>query len=87
MKKLNLELKADAVPDADAKPKEGREDELVRNLYRNWTVMQQNVNAVYDSALDKRVANPRPGVKQILEKKSGLFRMNLMGKCFGMEVG
>ena len=58
-----------------------RDEEVMFSLYTHWTQMQQNVNAVYDSALDKRTATPRPGVKQILEKKTGLFRMNLMGKC------
>ena len=58
----------------------GSDGDLLQGLYKHWTVMQQNVNAVYDGALNKLAANPRAGVKQILEKKTGLFRMNLMGR-------
>ena len=77
---LTEEVDDDDDKDNDGRPKRhARDEELIFSLYTHWTMLQQNVNAVYDSALDKRTAVPRPGVKQILEKKTGLFRMNLMG--------
>ena len=78
MRKLNLPLTEEE--EENVRPKHERDEEAMFALYTHWTMMQQNVNAVYDSALDKRTATPRPGVKQLLEKKTGLFRMNLMGK-------
>ncbi|KAF4472818.1 DNA-directed RNA polymerase I subunit RPA1 [Fusarium albosuccineum] len=53
-------------------------------LHEAWTELQEGVNALVD-----RNANPmrgaaaarnEDGIKQILEKKEGLFRKNLMGK-------
>ncbi|KAK6054397.1 RNA polymerase Rpb1, domain 2 [Cooperia oncophora] len=45
-----------------------------------YLALQQRVNAIYDEELDKHDQNRIPGIKQILEKKQGLFRMNMMGK-------
>ncbi|GIQ86444.1 DNA-directed RNA pol I, largest subunit, partial [Kipferlia bialata] len=41
--------------------------------------LQEAVNGLLDSATAS-VRNPRPGIRQLIEKKEGLFRMNLMGK-------
>ncbi|KAL8612111.1 hypothetical protein ACOMHN_013990 [Nucella lapillus] len=47
-----------------------------------WTQLQSHVNSLIDSDLDKLTlqATKPPGVRQILEKKEGLFRMHMMGK-------
>lgn len=42
-------------------------------------VLQESVNAFIDSPPNP-AQRPEPGVKQTLEKKEGLFRMNMMGK-------
>ena len=42
--------------------------------------LQQEVNVLVDSNMEKSLNNKAPGAKQRLEKKSGLFRQNIMGK-------
>ncbi|PIO60989.1 RNA polymerase Rpb1, domain 2 [Teladorsagia circumcincta] len=49
-------------------------------MHNAYLQLQQRVNAIYDEELDKHDQNRIPGIKQILEKKQGLFRMNMMGK-------
>jgi DNA-directed RNA polymerase I subunit RPA1 len=47
-----------------------------------WTQLQNSVNCYIDSAKDPNpLSNSAPaGIRQLLEKKEGLFRMNMMGK-------
>ncbi|GMR34290.1 hypothetical protein PMAYCL1PPCAC_04485, partial [Pristionchus mayeri] len=52
-------------------------DECMHNAYLN---LQLRMNAIYDEGLNKADPAHIPGIKQILEKKQGLFRMNMMGK-------
>ncbi|GMT13457.1 hypothetical protein PFISCL1PPCAC_4753, partial [Pristionchus fissidentatus] len=52
-------------------------DECMHNAYLN---LQTRMNAIYDEGLNKADPAHIPGIKQILEKKQGLFRMNMMGK-------
>ncbi|XP_059155055.1 DNA-directed RNA polymerase I subunit RPA1-like [Physella acuta] len=52
----------------------------VQKLMASWLRLQSKVNVVLDSELDKLSEEKCPGVKQILEKKAGLFRMHMMGK-------
>ncbi|OHT03727.1 DNA-directed RNA polymerase I subunit rpa1 [Tritrichomonas foetus] len=42
--------------------------------------LQNNVNAFFDNTLAKSTKKLPHGIRQILEKKEGLFRKNLMGK-------
>ena len=44
-----------------------------------WCQLQGAVNVVMDSSKEKKKSVPN-GIKQILERKEGLFRMNMMGK-------
>lgn len=53
---------------------------IVDKLSNSLTRLQTLVNAVVDSDLDKLSSDSNPGIKQILEKKEGLFRKNMMGK-------
>lgn len=45
-----------------------------------WLQLQQLVNNLYDSDLDKINSDTPAGLKQLLEKKEGLFRKHMMGK-------
>ena len=50
-----------------------------------WIDLQNAVNAYIDSSKEANAklasaANAAPGIRQGLEKKEGLFRMNMMGK-------
>lgn len=49
-------------------------------LQNAWVELQQNVNAFMDSSLSKLTADSIPGIRQLLEKKEGLFRKHMMGK-------
>ncbi|KAJ2390774.1 hypothetical protein H4S02_001675 [Coemansia sp. RSA 2611] len=53
-------------------------------VINTWVRLQQSVNNAMDSSknptLSKSGKAPDPGIRQILEKKEGLFRQNMMGK-------
>uniref|UniRef100_A0A3P8X3I2 DNA-directed RNA polymerase subunit n=1 Tax=Cynoglossus semilaevis TaxID=244447 RepID=A0A3P8X3I2_CYNSE len=53
---------------------------LTDKLYNMWIRLQTHVNIVFDSDMDKMMTEKFPGVRQILEKKDGLFRKHMMGK-------
>ncbi|MES1902218.1 MAG: DNA-directed RNA polymerase I subunit RPA1, partial [Paramarteilia canceri] len=56
-------------------------------LSENWFNLQNKINALYDS--DKDITSSIAkinGAKQILEKKEGLFRMNMMGKRVNFSI-
>ncbi|TRY91177.1 hypothetical protein DNTS_006106 [Danionella cerebrum] len=53
---------------------------LTDKLYNSWIRLQSLVNIVFDSDLDKMTTEKFPGIRQLLEKKEGLFRKHMMGK-------
>ncbi|KAM5318934.1 DNA-directed RNA polymerase I subunit RPA1 [Glossophaga mutica] len=53
---------------------------LTDKLYNIWIRLQSHVNIVFDSEMDKLMVEKYPGIRQILEKKEGLFRKHMMGK-------
>ncbi|XP_056626087.1 DNA-directed RNA polymerase I subunit RPA1 [Triplophysa dalaica] len=53
---------------------------LTDKLYNVWIRLQTHVNIVFDSEMDKMMMEKYPGVRQVLEKKEGLFRKHMMGK-------
>ncbi|AWP12514.1 DNA-directed RNA polymerase [Scophthalmus maximus] len=53
---------------------------LTDKLYNIWIRLQAHVNIVFDSDMDKLMTDKYPGIRQILEKKDGLFRKHMMGK-------
>ncbi|KAJ2616978.1 hypothetical protein EV177_000779 [Coemansia sp. RSA 1804] len=57
---------------------------LFERVVNDWVQLQQAVNNVVDSSknptLGKNGKAPDPGIRQLLEKKEGLFRQNMMGK-------
>ncbi|XP_056410396.1 DNA-directed RNA polymerase I subunit RPA1 isoform X2 [Hyla sarda] len=55
-------------------------DSLTDKLYNAWVRLQSHVNMVFDSEMDKVTSEKYPGIRQLLEKKEGLFRKHMMGK-------
>ncbi|XP_042331247.1 DNA-directed RNA polymerase I subunit RPA1 [Sceloporus undulatus] len=53
---------------------------IADKLYNIWIRLQSRVNILFDSDMDKMLTEKYPGVRQILEKKDGLFRKHMMGK-------
>uniref|UniRef100_A0A7E4WCR3 DNA-directed RNA polymerase subunit n=1 Tax=Panagrellus redivivus TaxID=6233 RepID=A0A7E4WCR3_PANRE len=53
---------------------------LFEQLHNAYLELQFRVNCLYDSDCNRADPNPIPGLRQLLEKKQGLFRMNMMGK-------
>ncbi|KAG7461546.1 hypothetical protein MATL_G00192190 [Megalops atlanticus] len=53
---------------------------LTDKFYNVWIRLQSHVNIVFDSDMDKLMTEKFPGIRQILEKKEGLFRKHMMGK-------
>eukprot|EP00794_Sanderia_malayensis_P010830 gene10831-11982_t len=49
-------------------------------LQNAWIRLQGDVNCLMDSDLDKLSMEKMPGIRQLLEKKEGLFRKHMMGK-------
>ncbi|KAK7204850.1 hypothetical protein BZA70DRAFT_248940 [Myxozyma melibiosi] len=56
--------------------------QLLRQLSNMFVTVQDDVNAFIDSTKSTQGGGrvPPPGIKQLLEKKEGLFRMHMMGK-------
>ncbi|TMW68505.1 hypothetical protein Poli38472_005973 [Pythium oligandrum] len=64
----------------DEEDDEDSEQEVAVNLARKlalWTELQSAVNGLVDST---KVRDGPPGIKQVIEKKEGLFRKHMMGK-------
>lgn len=55
-------------------------EKLQVKLQSNWKSLQTAVNTLYDNEMDKYGKNKYPGLKQLIDKKEGLFRKNMMGK-------
>uniref|UniRef100_A0A672TGP9 DNA-directed RNA polymerase subunit n=1 Tax=Strigops habroptila TaxID=2489341 RepID=A0A672TGP9_STRHB len=53
---------------------------IADKLYNAWIRLQSHVNIVFDSDMDKLMTEKYPGIRQLLEKKEGLFRKHMMGK-------
>ncbi|NWR85762.1 RPA1 polymerase, partial [Furnarius figulus] len=53
---------------------------IADKLYNTWIRLQSHVNIVFDSDMDKMITDKYPGIRQLLEKKEGLFRKHMMGK-------
>lgn len=49
-------------------------------LQAYWKDLQIAVYCLYDNEMDKYGNNKYPGLKQLIDKKEGLFRKNMMGK-------
>jgi DNA-directed RNA polymerase I subunit RPA1 len=50
------------------------------SVISQWIDLQLQVNMFVDSSRGNSMSNESSGIKQLIEKKEGLFRMNMMGK-------
>ena len=57
----------------------GRQDYSFK-LQVAWRNLQRRINSLYDTGLDRIEQLKYNGVRQVLEKKEGLFRKHMMGK-------
>lgn len=60
--------------------KKSNSGDTIARFHSNWQRLQILCNRLYDSKMDRLPDNNSMGVKQILEKKEGLLRKNMMGK-------
>ena len=54
--------------------------DIIARFHSQWQRLQILCNRLYDSSMDNLPENHAIGLKQILEKKEGLLRKNMMGK-------
>ena len=69
--------------DSAARPSSGVSESGVLDwsvLIESWLSLQEAVNALLDSSKSSTPNAPQDGVRQLFEKKEGLFRRNMMGK-------
>lgn len=53
----------------------------VNETVQKWIQLQEATNMFMDSSMASKTADKKqPGVRQLLEKKEGMFRMKMMGK-------
>lgn len=55
-------------------------ERLQVKLQSAWKNLQTAVNINFDNEMDKYGKDKYPGLKQLIDKKEGLFRKNMMGK-------
>ena len=87
IRKLGAPKEEDAPEASEAAKKdenaggEKEDDETARKnrLLSYWLELQQEVNNFIDSSKSPKKDQP-PGIKQLLERKEGLFRKHMMGK-------
>lgn len=72
----NEEPELDDEQDQEAK----NTDDNQKNILLQYRRLQNLVNSFFDNTLSKSTKKRPHGIRQILEKKEGLFRKNLMGK-------
>jgi DNA-directed RNA polymerase I subunit RPA1 len=48
--------------------------------YKHWIDLQTHMNCYMDSSKDPSLNNQAPGIRQLLERKEGIFRKHMMGK-------
>lgn len=57
------------------------------DIIKKWLEIQDCVNCFYDTSKANKAADREgTGIKQLLEKKEGLFRMKMMGKRFIFSI-
>lgn len=74
---INFELKRTILNSKDKK-----EVFEIRDTFTKWMELQDHINGYFDSTKGGKTntADAEPGIKQLLEKKEGIFRMKIMGK-------
>jgi DNA-directed RNA polymerase I subunit RPA1 len=66
-KNSNVEDKTKEAPEA-----------MLKRLVNTWVTLQESVNNLHDSSKNPKSKVMPPGIKQIMEKKEGLFRKHMM---------
>ncbi|KII63420.1 DNA-directed RNA polymerase I subunit RPA1 [Thelohanellus kitauei] len=61
-------------------PKIDSDADKYKQLQVAWSSLQMALNGFYDNRLNPTKNEDSVGLRQLLEKKDGLFRMNMMGK-------
>jgi len=61
-------------------PRENDTSNREERIFGAWLQLQQAVTAVMDSPADSGAEMRPKGIRQLLEKKEGMFRMHMMGK-------
>ncbi|KAI8868419.1 beta and beta-prime subunits of DNA dependent RNA-polymerase [Ramicandelaber brevisporus] len=61
---------------------DSKETPMLDNVVKTWIQLQEDVNSLIDSSKvsSKGGKEPPAGVRQVMEKKEGLMRKNMMGK-------
>ncbi len=59
--------------------KQAPTEDRMKSVINDWNTIQSLVNSIYDGA-SKSADDETQGIRQVLDKKQGLFRQNLMGK-------
>ncbi|KAG9509170.1 DNA-directed RNA polymerase I subunit RPA1, partial [Fragariocoptes setiger] len=74
----------DLMHQIDETIREGSDPDLVEKLKTKlssaWQRLQTFCNRLYDSDMDRYADKKYPGLKQLIDKKQGLFRKHMMGK-------
>jgi hypothetical protein len=71
-------LRSELQKDLQKQMKKGGE---LTNTITKWIELQDTLNSLFDaSKASKTSEKDGTGIKQLLEKKEGLFRMKMMGK-------
>lgn len=78
----NVEKSLDQHVDEPIKPEDTKSEDVTSEIVETWVKLQEQVNFLFDSSKAPapmgKVAPP--GIKQVLERKEGLFRKHMMGK-------
>lgn len=74
------EVVQDLIDQVYSEPDEIEVEKLRLKLQSAWRELQICVNCMYDNEMDKYGKKQYPGLKQLIDKKEGLFRKNMMGK-------
>jgi DNA-directed RNA polymerase I subunit RPA1 len=73
----------DANRDLDSSEIEAKKREYLKRTVESWIKLQDSINNLLDSSKAPLGVNGKaapPGIRQLLEKKEGLFRKHMMGK-------
>ncbi len=79
---VELRVSTDTSDKKDDTTVRANSDDTFARLVQTWTNLQLQANYFYDSSSNTTGGGKQPpaGIKQILEKKEGLFRKHMMGK-------
>lgn len=81
-KEQEEKLNSDTIEETPKKGKEQKEKRKVgmNDIIEKWSNLQDTVNILFDSTKAARKEDKLKGIKQLLEKKQGIYRMKIMGK-------